>query len=115
MNVDSIHTWTVPVPLLPAVDAAQVTASETFDPTIRVVAGMHADEPLLDPLDPPDPLDDPDPLLVLPELEPLDPVNPPELDELPAPLPLPELPPELDEPEPEPLPLLDPPSSGGWT
>jgi hypothetical protein len=115
VNVDSIHTWVVPVPLLPAVVAGQVTDSETFDPTCRVVWGIHADEPLLelllDPLDPlpeePVPLDEPAPLLLLPEIDPLellliDPLEPPEPDELP------ELPPE-------PEPLLDPPSSGAWT
>jgi len=118
VNVDNSQTWAVPVPPMAAKVPGHVTDIVTFDPTSRVEDGVHADEPLLDPLAPPleelPPLElDPAPLLLLPPTEPLelleDPLGPPELDELPVPpdpLPLP----EPDEPE-----LLDPPSSGVWT
>jgi hypothetical protein len=130
VNVDSNQTWAVPVPPIAAKVPGHVTAIVTFEPTSRVEDGVHADEPLLDPLAPPleelPPLDelDPAPLLLLPATEPLellepllvDPLGPPELDELPdppepLPLPEPDEPELLDSPTVESLPPPQPPTT----
>jgi hypothetical protein len=94
VRFESNQRWTVPVPALLVAFAADVTAIDRFDPTVRLVDARHPPEPLLDPVDPPlDPLDDPlvvlEPLLelepvleLLPELElPLE-LEPPLLPEL---------------------------------